>query len=291
LFAKYVSADVFSHVQAHPELLKLEGERREITVFFSDLKGFTTISETMPPEKLSQIMNDYLTPMTEIIMAHQGYLDKYIGDAIMAVFGAPMPDPDHALNACIAAVKQRDRLRDLARELEKASGVRVSARMGVNTGTVCAGNMGSRDRFQYTVMGDVVNQASRFEGANKIFGSGIMIGETTYLAVQSHAVARKLAHLTVKGKTQAVVVYELLTLKGLAQAEEITRLADLCRDFSHAVDLFAAGDIPAAESGFEAILALFPEDGPTAFYLRECHELMTSGMPADFSGGIKLETK
>jgi len=291
LFSKYVSADVLEHVQAHPELLKLEGERREVTVFFSDLKGFTTISETMTPEKLSQIMNDYLTPMTEIIMYHQGYLDKYIGDAIMAVFGAPMSDPEHALHACLAAVKQRNRLRKLAKELEEACGVKVSARMGVNSGMVCAGNMGSKDRFQYTVMGDVVNQASRFEGANKIFGSVIMIGEGTFVAAQDRIIARKLAHLTVKGKTQAVVVYELLEVKAICSEAEAASLSALCQSFNQAMEAFFKGDINEAAAQFDAILATHPDDGPSRFYLDDCRGLLAQGKPASFTGGIKLDSK
>lgn len=291
MFSAYVSREVLAYVTAHPDLLKLEGEKREATVFFSDLKGFTTISETMPPERLSQIMNDYLTPMTEIIMSEKGYVDKYIGDAIMAVFGVPMPDPDHAVNGCRAAVRQRDRLTLLAAELEKTAGVRISARMGLNTGPLSAGNMGSRDRYQYTVMGDTVNQASRFEGANKIFGSRIMIGEGTWQAARDRIVARLLSHLTVKGKTQAVVVYELLEMREGLPADRLETLTRFAAEFEAALQAFLDGKVEQARTLFQEFLARHPEDGPAAFYAEQCAELLQTGIPQGFHGQVKLDTK
>ncbi|MBF0498679.1 MAG: adenylate/guanylate cyclase domain-containing protein [Candidatus Riflebacteria bacterium] len=291
LFTAYVSGDVLEYVQTHPEALRLEGERREATVFFSDLKGFTTISETMPAEKLSQIMNDYLTPMTEIIMAHQGYLDKYIGDAIMAVFGAPMIDRQHALHACQAAIAQKKRLVQVAEEVEKVADVKISARMGINTGIVSAGNMGSKDRFQYTVMGDIVNQASRFEGANKIFGSGIMIGKETYEGAKDAILARLLAHLTVKGKTQAVVVYELIELRENVVSEKEAYLSSKITKFEESLSFFLKGEIGKAKTGFEEFQRLFPDDGPGLFYIEQCKELLSNGIPQGFGGEIKLDTK
>jgi adenylate cyclase len=289
LFSAYVSSKVLTFVQDNPDRLKLEGERREATVFFSDLKGFTTISETMSAERLSVIMNDYLTPMTEIIMEHEGYLDKYIGDAIMAVFGVPMEDRDHALHACQAAIRQKRRLVEVADRIKSSTNVQISARMGINTGIVSAGNMGSRDRFQYTVMGDIVNQASRFEGANKIFGSSIMMSETTYALVKDRVYARLLAHLTVKGKTKAVVVYELLDLReGQPGAADLDAL---CRDFDAAMAAFLAGRPAEAKAGFQAILGRTPDDGPAAFYIDQCDDLLKNGLPPGFVGEIVLETK
>ncbi|MBI3037930.1 adenylate/guanylate cyclase domain-containing protein [bacterium] len=291
LFSAYVSPKVLTYVQQRPDLLKLEGERREATVFFSDLKGFTTISETMPAERLSQVMNDYLTPMTEIIMEHEGYLDKYIGDAIMAVFGIPMEDPKHALHACQAAVRQKRRLVQVAQIIEREANVKISARMGVNSGIVCAGNMGSKERFQYTVMGDIVNQASRFEGANKIFGSSIMMGESTFLAVRKDVFARLLAHLTVKGKTEAVVVYELIDLREGLSIEESAKLEEFCALFDAAMALFIAGNLDSAKAGFLAFKEKFPDDGPAAFYLDRCMEIISEGVPTGFLGVVKLDSK
>ncbi len=291
MFSAYVSKEVLHFVQDHPERLRLEGERREVSVFFSDLRGFTTISEGVSPEQLSEVMNIYLTPMTETIMAERGYLDKYIGDAIMAVFGAPMPDEQHALHACRAAILQRRRLTEVAKWIENHCGVQVAARMGINTGIVSAGNMGSQDRFQYTVMGDVVNQASRFEGANKIFGSWIMIGEPTYMAAREAIIARRLALLTVKGKTMPVPVYELLDLRADCPPSEAQRLDRLIEGFHRALDFFINGNLDQAEVAFQDVLKTFPDDGPAAAYIEFCRELRVSGLPAGFKGEIKLDHK
>ncbi len=291
MFSAYVSKEVLHFVQDNPERLRLEGERREVSVFFSDLRGFTTISEGVSPEQLSEVMNTYLTPMTETIMAERGYLDKYIGDAIMAVFGAPMPDEQHALHACRAAILQRRRLFEVAKWIESHCGVQVAARMGINTGVVSAGNMGSQDRFQYTVMGDVVNQASRFEGANKIFGSWIMIGEPTFMAAREAIIARRLALLTVKGKTMPVPVYELLDLRHDCPPSEVERLEKLISGFHRALDSFITGHLTEAESAFQDVLKAFPDDGPSAAYIEFCHELRASGLPPGFRGEIKLDHK
>lgn len=291
LFQKYVSAEVFQHVQAHPELLNLEGERREATVFFSDLAGFTTISETLPPGQLSALLNAYLTPMTRIVMENRGYVDKYIGDALMAVFGVPLADEQHALHACRAALEQRAECRRLAADLAARHGVEIYARMGVNTGEMSAGNMGSLDRFQYTVMGDVVNQASRFEGANKIFGSTIMIGDATHRAVAAQALARKLARLTVKGKHEAVFVYELLGLREACDASEAEQLEALIAAFDDGLAHYERGEFARAVERFEAALAARPGDGPSQYYLDLAKPRVGQQVPSGWTGEVKLFTK
>ena len=214
MFSTMVSPQVLRMMEDHPETFELRGEKREATMFFSDVAGFTAISEKLGPAELAGLLNRYLTPMTEIILAHDGYLDKYSGDGIMAVWGVPYPDAAHAAKACRAAWGQQERLRGLARDIEAETGVMLAVRMGLNSGTVSAGNMGSTRKFQYTVMGDAVNLAARLEPANKDYGTGIILGEATRRMLGPEFLVRKLDRLVVKGKTGAVDIFELLGVDG-----------------------------------------------------------------------------
>ncbi len=214
MFSTMVSGDVLQYMERNPGSFSLAGEAREATMFFSDVAGFTTISESLAPEQLVLLLNAYLTPMTEIIMQHNGYVDKYEGDAIMAEWGVPFPNAEHAVLACYAALDQQKRLAEIRPELEARFGHRLFVRMGLNSGVVSAGNMGSTRRFSYTVMGDSVNQAARFEPANKDYGTDIMIGESTYELASEKIEARLLDKIVVKGKTVPIRIYELLGRKG-----------------------------------------------------------------------------
>jgi adenylate cyclase len=214
MFGTMVSPDVLSYLEQNPGSFSLTGARTEATMFFSDVAGFTTISESLEPAQLAELLNRYLSPMTDIIMDRGGYVDKYEGDAIMAEWGVPFPMDDHAAQACYAALEQQAKLAALRTQLKQEFGHELTVRMGINTGTVTAGNMGSANRFQYTVMGDAVNQASRFESANKCYGSLIMIGETTYEAVHTLFETRLLDLIIVKGKTKPIRIYELLARVG-----------------------------------------------------------------------------
>ncbi len=214
MFGTMVSPSVLSYLEQNPGSFSLTGARAEATMFFSDVAGFTTISESLEPAQLAELLNRYLSPMTDIIMARGGYVDKYEGDAIMAEWGVPFPMEDHAAQACYAALEQQEKLTALRDQLKQEFGHELTVRMGINTGTVTAGNMGSESRFQYTVMGDAVNQASRFESANKCYGSLIMIGETTHEAVHELFETRLLDLIIVKGKTKPIRIYELLARTG-----------------------------------------------------------------------------
>jgi adenylate cyclase len=214
VFSRYLSPSVLETVLANPESLKLGGIKVEATILFSDIAGFTSISEQNPPEVIAQLLHRYMTAMTRIITHHNGTIDKFIGDAIMAFWGAPLPDPDHALNACRSAVGMRKGLVQLNDELRKRGLREVSFRIGINTGDVIAGNMGSEDLFDYTVIGDPVNLASRLEGANKEFGTDILISGFVYDKVKDMAEVIPLGMINVKGKTEAVNVYSLQNVKG-----------------------------------------------------------------------------
>ncbi|MEM6885262.1 MAG: CHASE2 domain-containing protein, partial [Verrucomicrobiota bacterium] len=183
VFSAAVSPDVLRMMEENHGEISMEGARMEATMLFSDVAGFTTISERLEPQELSNLLNRYLTPMTEVILSTDGFVDKYEGDAIMAEWGVPLEDPEHARKACRAAILQLEALDALNAQIEEESGISLAVRMGINSGQVSAGNMGSEKRFQYTVMGDAVNLAARLEPANKEYGSRIIIGEKTYAAL------------------------------------------------------------------------------------------------------------
>jgi adenylate cyclase len=220
--------------------------------------GFTKIAESLEPAKLSQLLNHYLSPMTEIIMAREGYVDKYAGDGIMAEWGVPYPSKDHAVQACLAALEQQKKLAEIRSALKEESGFDVTVRMGINTGSVTAGNMGSNRRFQYTVMGDSVNQASRFEPANKEYGTQIIIGETTYAGAKEHLETRLLDKIVVVGKTKPIEIYELIARKG-----EITeQKRNVVSLYEKALRLHWGRQWDESLSCLADALGLDPEDGP-----------------------------
>ncbi|HKU04692.1 MAG TPA: adenylate/guanylate cyclase domain-containing protein, partial [Bradyrhizobium sp.] len=192
------------------KLPQLGGETREVTIFFSDLEGFSKIAEHITPDSLTALMNEYLSAMTDIIESHGGYVDKYIGDSIVAVFGAPADDPDHAANAARAALDCCTGLAELNRDAAAFQQHPLSQRIGINSGPAVVGNLGSRRRFNYSVMGDAVNLASRLEGANRFYGTTIIASEATVAAAGDSFAWRELDDIRVKGRTQALKIYELL---------------------------------------------------------------------------------
>lgn len=210
MFSAMVSSDVLTYLETHPEDVSLRGRRVEATVFFSDINNFTALAERLDPEELTQWMNRYLTPMADAIMAEGGYVDKFNGDAVMAVWGAPFPVEDHAMRACRAALEQLRRLEDLQRDFRERFGMELQVRMGINTGWMTAGNMGSNRRHQYTVMGDVVNVAARLQDANKDLGTTILIGEETWQRVRDQLSCRPVGSISVRGRAAPVMAYELM---------------------------------------------------------------------------------
>ena len=289
MFSTMVSPEVLSYMQADPDRFRLTGEKRMVSIFFSDLAGFTTISESVSAEDLAKILNRYLTPMSDLVTKYGGYIDKYSGDAIMADFGVPVwadPDPDsHAWKACWSAIEQQERLQTLKGELKAEYGCDIDARMGINTGEVAAGNMGSDKKFQYTVMGDAVNQAARFEPANKPFDTHIMIGGKTYEMAKEKIEARFLANMIVKGKTEPVPCYELLAKKGeLSEAKR-----QVVQIFEEGWHLHAARNFTAAIAKFDQALSLDEQDGPSKTYKKICEGFLKSP-PSDSWAGEYIQT-
>jgi adenylate cyclase len=287
VFSHYMSDFLIQNILKNPEKLQLGGERREMTIFFSDVAGFTSISEMLTPEELVALLNEYLSQMTDIILGQGGIIDKYEGDAIMAFWGAPVYQPDHAARACLAALEQQQQMEVLRRHWQERGLPLLTARMGINTGHVIIGNMGSNTRFDYTVMGDAVNLASRLEGANKSYGSLIMVSETTAGQVKDVVELRELDLIAVKGKTQPVRVFEVLALRG-----------ELSSDVKEAMELFARGLVQyrwqnwdQAIELFEQVLRLQPVDGPAQVFLSRCQNLTGQDLGPDWDGVFRMTTK
>ena len=272
-FEQHLAPAVVRRMIEEPQLVKLGGERRELTIFFSDLQGFSAISERLPPEELTRLLNDYLSLMTEIILAEGGTLDKYVGDAIVAFWNAPLAQPDHAVRAVRAALRCQRALAEQQADYAQRIGGPLKMRIGINTGAVVVGNMGSRQRFDYTMLGDAANLASRLEGANKAFGTHLMLAESTWQQTAGAFIGRELAQLTVVGRKTPVRVFEAT---GLA-AEP---LADDTRAFTAALALVHAGDWAAAAAGFAALAA----DPAAQVYAAKCRELAAN--PAATWDGI-----
>jgi adenylate cyclase len=256
-FELYLAPQVIESMVTSNKLPALGGEMRDVTIFFSDITGFSSIAETMTPGALVALMNEYLSAMTDIIEAHGGYVDKYIGDSIVAVFGAPVDDAAHARNAVRAALLCRTCLEQLNRTAAPYLGRELSHRIGLNSGEALVGNIGSRRRFNYTVMSDAVNLASRLEGANKFFGTSIMASEMTVRLTGAAFVWRELDAIRVKGRSQPVRIYDPLAERGHETPEQTARAAVYAeglaswraRDFAGAARCFARtadADPPAA---------------------------------------------
>ncbi|MDA9427353.1 adenylate/guanylate cyclase domain-containing protein [Bradyrhizobium sp. CCBAU 53380] len=246
-FAYYLAPEVIETMIASGKMPALGGEMRNVTMFFSDLSGFSSIAETMTPVELVTLMNEYLSAMTDIIQSHGGYVDKYIGDSIVAMFGAPADDPAHATNAVRAALKCHETLAELNAGHPAFAGHGLSHRIGLNSGEAVVGNIGSRRRFNYTVMSDTVNVASRLEGANKYYGTAIMASESTMAQTGDTFAWRELDAIRVQGRGEALRVFEPLAEKGTESAEQMkvaTAYAEglACwrtREFAKAADAFA----------------------------------------------------
>jgi adenylate cyclase len=206
MFGRYVSPHVVDQILENPP--ELGGVDKELSVLFSDIRGFTTLSEAMTPQELVNHLNVYLTAMTDVILEYEGTLDKYVGDEIMCFWGAPLAQPDHAVRACRCALRQLEVLEQLNAEWPPEK--RIEVGIGVNSGVMTVGNMGSTGRMNYTLTGDNVNLAARLEGTNKLYGTHVIISEYTYGLVQDHVVARELDNIRVKGKNRPVLIYELV---------------------------------------------------------------------------------
>jgi len=287
VFAHYVPESVIQEIMENPDKLSLGGEERVITVLFTDIAGFTTISESLPPRELVAILNEYLTEMTDIVLENDGIIDKFEGDAIMAEFGVPVTFPGHAKAACNTALQMQKKLKTMRNEWAKQGKPKIRMRVGINTGEVIVGNMGSRDVFDYTVMGDHVNLGARLESANKFYGTNIMISEYTNEEIKADFYTRPLDLIKVKGKNKPIAVYELL-------ASKETKFSDLFFQFmdyySQGFTAYKAQKWAAAIALFERCLKLNPDDKPAAIYLQRSKEYQKEP-PSDGWDGVTTLTE
>lgn len=278
--SQYLSPDVMQEVAANPESVRLGGEKREMTVLFSDLRGFTSYSETIDPQELVQILNQYLTEMTDVIFHHRGTVDKYMGDAIMAFWGAPRPQANHAALACATAVDMMRDLEALNARWNAVGIARLDIGIGINTGSMTVGNMGSQRRLDYTVMGDAVNLGSRLEGLTKEYGVSIIISESTLTAIGDSFVTRFLDLVVVKGRTAPESVYELVGRRGEVSQARLDMLAI----YSEATRLYRTRDWLGAAARFQEAFRLQPGDTPSRIYLERCESLLATPPPAEWDG-------
>ena len=260
-FAHYLSPQVIEQLIDDPSRLKLGGDRKELTIFFSDLQGFTSISENMDPDQLIKLLNEYLTAMSEIILEEGGTIDKYEGDAIIAFWNAPLETPNHAVRAVSAALRCQQRLTELRPLFLRHCGHEVHMRIGINSGTAVVGNLGSTKRFDYSMLGDAVNLAARLEGANKWFDNYTLISESTYRQLGESFFCRELALLTVIGRKEPVRVYEPFLNNDYKQKEKDLKI------FATGLKAFYVGDFVAAEIKFKEIAE---RDPPALCYLNKC---------------------
>ncbi|MDR2159299.1 MAG: adenylate/guanylate cyclase domain-containing protein [Treponema sp.] len=298
-FSRYLSPVIVSEIIANPSTLKLGGEEREMTVIFTDIRGFSSISEQLEdPKLLVDLLNRYLTAMSNIIMENLGTIDKYEGDAIIAFFGAPFFHKDHAALACLSALKIKLEEEELNKKipddpkadpkLKKAIKDKgLFTRIGINTGKMVVGNMGAKNKMDYTVMGNAVNLASRLEGVNKFFHTGILISEDTKTKIENKFICRTLNRVKVVGIDTPVRPYELLDL----WHEMDTRQTEDLANWEEAIKLFENRDFEKAEELFSGLLNQNPKDETVKLYAEWCRKYISSPPPAEWDGIINLTEK
>lgn len=284
-FGKYVSTSVLHDILAHPEKLKLGGEKREMTVMFSDIRGFTTLSEKLKPEELVHLLNAYLDSMTKVILENQGVLDKYIGDAIMAFWNAPINQKEHAILACQSALAMKNSLKQFNEEFTKKQGLsELKIGVGINTGDMIAGNMGSTLRFDYTVIGDSVNLASRLEGTNKEYGTEVIISESTYEQAKHKFTCRELDLIRVKGKKEPIKIFEVV-------AEGKLKDNSLINIYEEGLKFYRKNNFELAIERFSEIISINPNDGPANLLLERCKGYLKHPPEKGWGGVYDRRTK
>lgn len=284
-FQQYVSPAVVDEMLADPDKLKLGGERRELTVLFADIQGFTSFSEQLDPEKLTGFLNGFLTAMTARIFEHQGTVDKYIGDCIMAIFGAPLPFDDHPAKGVNAALGMREELKMICREWSDLLPDDFDLKVGLNTGPMVVGNMGSDVRFDYTVLGDNVNLAARLEALTRQYGLSLLIPDSTRVAIGEDYLVRELDSVRVKGRNQPVIIYEVLARCGSEDDTQENR--QLARCFEEALGFYRVQQWDEALEGFAGL----DGDPASGVFAERCRILRAEPPGEDWDGAWTMTTK
>jgi adenylate cyclase len=288
-FSTYVSGDVVKEIINDPSRLQLGGTKRRITALFTDVKGFSTISEKLDPEELVSLLNRYLSAMSDVVLAEKGTIDKYEGDAIIAFFGAPLDLADHALRACISAITMKKIEAELNKTImeRKLSPSPLLTRIGINTGDMVAGNMGTHNKMNYTIMGNAVNLAARLEGVNKQYGTWILASEDTVRDTGNSLLAKKLDRVRVVGINEPVGIYELVNLADNASPDE----KKLVEVFHGALDSFERRNWKQAAEGFREALSVKKEDAPSKIYLDRSEKFMRRPPEDSWDGVYNLTEK
>ncbi|MFH0726599.1 MAG: adenylate/guanylate cyclase domain-containing protein [Pseudomonadota bacterium] len=286
-FSTYVAPSVVKQLIEFPEQLKLGGEEREITAFFSDVQGFSTISEQLSPRELVELLNEFLTEMTDIILDYKGTVDKFEGDAIIAMFGAPNILENHAEAACCASIEMQKRLVELRKSLRSRGMPELKMRIGLCSGKAVVGNMGSKRRMDYTMMGDTVNTAARLEGANKIYGTYTLVSKSTIASAGKKIAARELDAILLVGKKESVPSYQLLGYTGELPQEAMETAAL----YAKGLDAYRGQSWETAIDYFEKALSVSPEDAPSKTMLNRCHEFKTHPPAENWDGSYLMKTK
>lgn len=284
--SQYVSPAVAEQIAKDPSRLALGGERREMTVMFTDIQGFTNLTETMDVESLGNMLNFYLDEMSSVVLDNDGTLDKYIGDAIMSFWNAPVDQPDHAIRAARAALGMKRREEMIRPQLAKLGATGMLTRLGLNSGPMAVGNMGSSRKFNYTVLGDSVNLASRLEGANKFYGTQILMAETTAKGLNSQFAMRQIDVLRVKGKQQPMAVFELL---GEGQPNENDRLR--IEKYEAALSHYRAMRWDEAERALAELKQAVGDDAPSDVLLARIAKFRQNPPPAGWDGVYEAKEK
>ncbi len=276
-FSAYVAPALVQRVVDNPDSLSLSGEKRQVTVFFSDIRGFTSITESLPPERMVKLLNRYLSRMTDIVMDHQGTLEKYIGDAIMALYNAPLELPGHPSLAARTALRMLDALEQINDEFERDFGLRIRIGVGINTGDAIIGNLGSERRFHYAAVGDTVNLGARLESRTKAYGVSVIVSGATRDLLEPEFLCRHLDRLQVKGKSKPVEIHQLMTSNTAADQE-------LARRFEAALALYFARRFEDARQSLGELLRDYPGDGPAEVLLGRCEGFIDEPPPQDWDG-------
>ncbi len=286
-FSTYLAPSVVRQLIEHPDRLVLGGEERVITAFFSDVEGFTGISERLSPTELVELLNEFLTEMTDIVLRHEGTVDKFEGDAIIAIFGAPYPLEHQARSACAAAIEMQQRLATLREQWIEKNRPIVKMRIGMQTGPAVVGNMGSNNRMDYTMMGDTVNTAARIESINKLYRTYALIGQRTRQEAGEGVVCREVDDIRLLGRMAPVTIYELIGRQGGVD-DRILRAVDA---YAQGLAAYRGREWAAAMSFFQQTLALCPADGPAQTLLARCDRFMAAPPPDNWDGAFTMTTK
>ena len=288
MFSNYVNPTFVDELVTNPERLTLGGRRMELSVLFSDIEGFTTISEGMTPEQLVGLLNEYLSAMSGVVFKNNGTLDKFEGDAVMAFWGAPIAQEDHAYRACISALQMQDTATEIRNQWAIQNKPPLRIRVGINTGEMVVGNMGGMGKFDYTVIGDSVNLASRLEGANKLYKTGIMVSQRTYDLVRTRILGRELDLISVKGRSEPLRVYELLQLR---DGSLDPSLREFLETYDAGLRVYRERNWKAAREYFRAAQHLRPDDHPSMLYHERSRLFEKNPPPDDWDGVFVMASK